>query len=160
MKAKTLDQAITECAHAELAEGRSTVDRVASRVEREYGDLIDVRSRELVRKQIKDVIKRLLRDLADDEGSPEAQQALPGLKLPSAIAIRDKDGGIYYVRADQATWVELQSGLDEREQNIVRAVIKRDQYQEAVDRLRPWMEHDETCTVAEALRREGGGPPS
>lgn len=98
------------------------------------------------------------RALTDDDGSEQSQQALPGLKLPSAIAVRGKDEDIYYVRADMATWDEVLAGLAEREQNIVRAVIKRDQYQEAVDRLRPWMEHDPACTVADALRRERGEP--
>lgn len=42
----------------------------------------------------------------------------------------------------------------EREQNITRAVVRRDDYRDGMDRLRPWMEHDPACTVAEALRRE------
>jgi hypothetical protein len=152
-----LTKLLTECAHAELAEGRCTVDDVAARAERLHAELIEAESMELVRQRIKDIVKKLLRDLAEDEDSEQAQQALPGLKLPSAIAVRRTDDAIYYVRADMATWSELQAGLAEREQNIVRAVIRRDQFQETVDRLRPWMEHDPACTVAEALRRERGG---
>lgn len=89
-------------------------------------------------------------------GRPDNSVNSQGLKLPSAIAVRKGDG-IYYVRADLATWDELMAGLNEREQNIVRAVVKRDQYQEAVDRLRAYMENDPTCTVADALRREKSG---
>lgn len=155
---KNLNKLLIECAHAELAEGRCTVDDVAARAERLYGALIEAESKQLVRERIKDIVRKLLRDLADDDGSEQSQQALPGLKLPSAIAVRGKDEDIYYVRADMATWDEILAGLAEREQNIVRAVAKRDQYLEAVDRLRPWMESDPACTVADALRREGGAP--
>lgn len=154
-RAETLRRLLTEVAHAVLAEGRCTIDEVAERAEALHGDLIEAESRQLVREQIKSIVRKLLRDLADDDDGEQAQQALPGLKLPSAIAVRGKDEDIYYVRADMATWDEVLAGLAEREQNIVHAIIKRDQYMEAVDRLRPWMEHNPSRTVADALRLEG-----
>lgn len=151
-----LNRLLNECAQAQLAEGRCTVEDVTERAFALHAEIIDGESKALIYRQIKATVKRILGDLAENEDEPEAQQALPGLKLPSAIAVRKGDD-IYYVRADLAVWDELMAGLNEREQNIVRAVVKRDQYQEAVDRLRVFMEDDPGCTVADALRREKSG---
>lgn len=149
-----LDRLITEVAHRLLAEGRCTVDDVADEAIAEHGDLIDAEAKALVYRQIKSVVRRLLRNLSENEDDPGAQQALPGLKLPTTIAVKREDGVYEYVRADQATWEDLEAGLAEREHNIVHATIKRDQFRAEMDRLRPWMGDDPDCTVADALRRE------
>lgn len=149
-----LERLITEVVHRVLDEGRCTVDEVADQAIAQYGDLIDAEAKALVYKQIKSIVRRLLRDLSDNEDDPDAEQALPGLKLPTTIAVKRADGVYEYLRADQAVWEDLQAGLVEREQNIVRATIKRDQFRSEMDRLRPWMADDASCTVADALRRE------
>lgn len=152
-----LGRRIRETAERLLAEGRCTVDEVAAEVEQLHGDVIGAEANALIYGQIKEIVRNLLHQLSEDEDDPDAQQqALPGLKLPTVIAVKRADGGYYYVRSDQAVWAELESGLETREENIVRAVVKRDQYRAQLDRLRPWMADDPGCTVADALRRERG----
>lgn len=151
-----LKRAATETAHRLLAEGRCTVEDVADDVMHEQHDAIQAEAKQLIYNQIKRIVKDLLRNLSEDEDDPDAQQALPGLKLPTVIAVKKEDGEYEYVRADQANWDDLIAGLAEREQNIVRATVKRDQYRAELDRLRPWMASDPDCTVADALRKERG----
>jgi hypothetical protein len=152
---------IRETALAVLAEtGRCTVDDVAERAELDHGELIGHEARDLIHKQIKRIVKDILNSLADDEDEPADQPALYGLKLPSAIAIRRTDDSYYYVRTHNAVWPEIEAGLDEREDNIVRATVKRDLYVQGMDRLRPWMAGDPSVTVAEALRREADATTS
>lgn len=153
MRTNLLKRTITETAHRLLAEGRCTVEDVADDVMQEHHETVQSEAQNLIYGQIKEVVKQLLRNLSEDDDDPDSQQALPGLKLPTVIAVKNADG-YEYVRADLATWDDLVSGLAEREQNIVRATVKRDQYRAELDRLRPWMADDPECTVADALRRE------
>ena len=153
----TLDRRIREVAQRLLDEGRCTIEDVADEVMSDNADLIEAEARALIYKQIKATVKTLLGRLSDDDETEDAPM-LPGLKLPSVIAVRRKDGGYDYVRTDQAVWSDLQAGLREREDNIVRATAKRDRYRDGMDRLRPWMQDDESVTVAEALRRERDTP--
>jgi hypothetical protein len=156
-KTNPLRRTISEAAHRLLAEGRCTVEDVADSVMHEHHDTVQAEAQNLIYDQIKDVVKQLLRTLSEDDDDPGAQQALPGLKLPTVIAVKREETGEYeYVRADQANWDDLIAGLAEREQNIVRATIRRDQYRAELDRLRPWMASDPGCTVADALRMERG----
>lgn len=150
-----LTNRLRETAHAVLAEtGRCTVDDVTQRAESDHGGDIELEARELVHKQIKRIVKDILNSLTNDEDDQD-QPVLSGLKLPSAIAVRrTEDDSYYYVRTESAVWAEIEAGLDEREQNIVRATVKRDQYETEMDRLRPWMADDPSVTVADALRRE------
>lgn len=154
MSRNQLRHTITETAHRLLAEGRCTVEDVADDVMSEHYEEVQAISQHLIYNQIKEVVKQLLRNLSENEDDPDAQQALPGLKLPTVIAVKRQEGDYEYVRADQANWDDLIAGLAEREQNIVRATVKRDQYRAELDRLRPWMASDPDCTVADALRRE------
>lgn len=154
MKVNVLKRTISETAHRLLAEGRCTVEDVADDVMQEHHDAVQAEAQNLIYNQIKDVVKQLLRNLSEDEDDPDAQQALPGLKLPTVIAVKTRTGDYEYVRADQANWDDLISGLAEREQNIVRATIRRDQYRAELDRLRPWMASAPDLTVADALRME------
>lgn len=152
-----LTKVLAECVHELLKDGRPTVAEVAELAEERHGDLIDAEAQKLVHRAIKSEVKKILRELAGDiDVETEQQETLPGLKMPTVIAVRDVNG-IYYVRTDMAVWHEIQAGLGERENNIVRAVSKRDEYRHAMDRLRPHMADDPECTVAEALRREAGG---
>ena len=95
------------------------------------------------------ISKELLRGM----GETEEQVALPGLGLPAAIAIRREDKSVYYVRSDKARWSELRSGRQEREQHVSASQARLDEYDTALDRLRPIMENDPNITVAEAVRK-------
>lgn len=150
-----LDRRLTEVVHAMLAENaRCEIDDVVERAYEVHGELIDIETKELLYKQVKRIVTSILKRMSEDEDEQGDDQALPGLKMPSTIAVRREDGSYYYVRTDQAVWTEVEAGLKEREDNIVRATVKRDQYRAGMDRLRPYMANNEAVTVAEALRRE------
>jgi hypothetical protein len=84
--------------------------------------------------------------------------ALPGESPPLAIAVdHHDDRPVEYVRFDCATWPDMQAGLAQREDNIRRAVGKRDDFVLKMDALRQYMEPEHGRTVAEAceLLRKG-----
>jgi len=151
MMARTLHEAISVTAATALAEGRCSANEIALRVESTFPELVDAQAERLVHSHIRHIAKRVLRDISDED---EEQDSLPGLSLPVAIAVPDDEGEILYVRTDQATWAELQAGIWMRDMNIKRAMARRKTYLAALKRLQPYMEHDPTCTVADALRLE------
>lgn len=104
------------------------------------------------------IAKTLMRDQAtDDDGT---QPRLPGISLPSAIAIPEGDEYVY-VRSDKATLEELEAGEVVRIRNVESAVAALDRYRASVTRLRPFFD-DAHLTVREAYRawREAQGRAS
>lgn len=127
-----------------------TVEQVVNCAYRRHGDEFAAQADALVLSSARAIVANLMRDLSDDDGN--AQLTLPGLDLPSALAI-PAPNGTYYVRTDKATWVELVAGREVRAVNVERAQAKLDAYDESIDVLRQFMEHDPTLTVADALNR-------
>ncbi len=148
-----LSEIIATSAEAVLAAGRCEIDDVVAYAWRNYGEDLTGEATLLIGQAMRRNVKEHLRDLADDDAPGDGQMSLPGLHLPSAIAVKDGNRH-YYVRSDQATWPELLAGLDTRERNIDRAVIQRDLYNDSVERLRPNMEDFPDRTVTEAVRIE------
>ena len=93
-------------------------------------------------------VARLMRDMIDDDDGE--QQSLPGFGLPSAICVQSPNG-TYYVRADKATWPELQAGRRVRSDNVEAAARKLRRYDDALAELEPFMADDEERTVAQAV---------
>lgn len=147
----TIHSILRECATDLLdTEPTVTVDQVVSCAYRRHGDEFAAESERLVLASARQIVANLMRDLTDDE--EDAQLTLPGLSLPSALAIPSPNG-TYYVRTDKATWVELVAGRDVRAVNVERAQAKLDAYDDSLERLREVMEADPTLTVAQAIEK-------
>lgn len=125
-----------------------TVEQVVGCAYRRHGDEFATHAEQLVLASARTIVANLMRDLSDDDGA--AQLTLPGLGLPSALAIPTPDG-TYYVRTDKATWPELLAGREVRAVNVERAQAKLDTYDESLDLLRDVMEPDHSLTVTDAL---------
>lgn len=141
---------LRECATDLLdTEPNVTVNSVVSCAYRRHGDAFVEAQQALVRQAATTIVRNLMRDLTSDDESP--QLSLPGLDLPSAIAVQT-DTGTYYVRSDKATWSELEAGEDVRAGNVAAAQSKLDTYRESMELLRPFMEGNPSVTVADAVR--------
>jgi hypothetical protein len=97
-------------------------------------------------------VKDVLRILTDDDEAP--QLTLPGLSLPSVIAI-PVEGDYVYRATSACNWPELQAGRTLRADHVAAAVTKLDAYDENLDLLRPIMEGT-NLTVAQAARKLAG----
>lgn len=147
-----LTDAIRECAIDLLeTEDKVTIEHLVDCAELRHPDAFLAARERLVAEAARRMAKKVLRDLSEDDEDP-AQLTLPGLPLPSALAVPDKSGAFYYVRTDKATWAEVVAGREVRDANVQRAQAKLDNYDDALDALRPLMEHDPTMTVAQAAR--------
>lgn len=124
-----------------------TVDQVVDCAYRRHGDAFTAEAEQLILRAARTEVAKLMRDLTDDD----EQQTLPGVSLPSAIAVRTANG-TYYVRADKARWHELLAGRELRSDNVAAAQVKLDAYDDTVDLLRPYMAEHPDVTVAAALR--------
>lgn len=127
-----------------------TVEQVVNCAYRRHGGEFTDAAEKLILASARAIVANLMRDLSSDEG--DAQLTLPGLDLPSALAI-PAPSGTYYVRTDKATWTELVLGREVRAENVDRAQAKLDAYDESLETLRPVMEDDPTLSVADALDR-------
>lgn len=152
----TLNSILTECAHDLLdTEDVVEVDHVVACAYGRYRDVFENETKRLVWNAARDAVKHILRRLSEDDAD-SGQQGLPGIHLPSAIAVPQPDGSFGYVQAEKATWDILLAGRTVRVQNVDRAQAKLDLYDATLARLRRFMESDSGCTVADAVRRERG----
>lgn len=148
MKIRTV---LRECAVDLLGtEPNVTVERIVSCAWSRHSDAFAEATTQMINQAAREIVANLLRDLTEDE--EQDQLTLPGLGLPSAIAVQTPDG-TYYVRSDKATWPELQAGRKVRVENVARAAARLDDYDEALANLAPIMEADHAITVADALRK-------
>jgi hypothetical protein len=144
----SVNSVLRECASDLLeTEPTVTVEQVVACAYRRHGDVFESEAERLVLQSARTIVAKLMRELTEDDD----QQTLPGLNLPSAIAVRTVDG-TYYVRADKATWTELLAGRELRTDNVTAAQVKLDAYNNTLDVLRPYMEHRPEVCLAEALR--------
>lgn len=140
-------------AEEQLATGKHIrIDDVIDRAYADYPGAFAEESERLIWQAARRITKDVLAGMFDDD-EHDAQQPIPGLGLPSVIAVRDDGGEVTYVSTPHATYADLEAGLRERELNVTRAMAKRDRYRLAMKRLRPHMDADEV-TVAEALAKE------
>jgi hypothetical protein len=146
--------AVAECVDIVLAQvDRATVDDIVSCAWDRHGEVLTEHGQHLVWQQVRNVVKQVMRERSEDDDTDDpTQQTIPGLGLPSAIAIPVGNNSYEYVRSDKATWEDLVAGRITREQNIVRAQRQLDRYDRALDTLRQYMEGT-TLTTAEAFAR-------
>lgn len=152
----SLHAALAEVAEHELSMpgARPTVADIVCVAEAQYPELVSAQGEHLVRQQMARIVKDALRT----SQRTAAQLNLPGLTLPSAIAVRqDGSGDIYYVSTRQATWDELRAGEAERVGNVVTAQERLDEYREGLRILEPVMSADLEITVNDAVQRLLGG---
>lgn len=148
----TLTSILTECAEDLLnTEDRVHPDQVVSCAYNRYGDVFADETNRLVWDAARRIAKSVMRKFSEDD---DGQQRLPGLHLPTAIAVPQEHGQYAYVQSEKATWADLQAGRTVRVDNVERAQARLDLYDDSLERLRPFMENDASCSVAEALRRE------
>lgn len=147
-----LNDALRECALDLLAtEDRVEIDHLVDCAEQRYPDAFVDETARLVRNAARNTAKKLLRDLAEDDDGDQLR--LPGLILPTALAVPAENGdGYYYVRTDKATWPQVEAGRHIREVNVERAQAKLDAYDDSMGKLSPLMAHDWSLTVGDALR--------
>lgn len=92
--------------------------------------------------------KDIMRRLSNDDES--AQLKLPGVDLPSVLAIPAEGGDFVYRASAFCLWDEIVAAGQVRDDNVVKAQAKRDHFFEQMDLLRPYMEGTD-LTVAEAV---------
>lgn len=148
-------QAVAECVDIVLeVSERATVDDIVSCAWDRHADLLAEHGNQLVWQQVRNLVKNIMRERSSDDDDETVQQTIPGLGLPSAIAIPTGGNAYEYVRSDKATWEDLLAGRTTRESNIVHAQRQLDRYDRALDALRPFMEGT-TLTAGEAARQRG-----
>lgn len=128
------------------------IDDVVACAHQQHPEVFDEHAEQLVFQAARRMAKDILRRMVEEDGA--AEQRLPGLGLPVALAVRRETGQVKYVRTDKAVWSDLQAARDERALNVARAEARLEHFDEVMDRVRAQMEHDPSCTLAEALRRE------
>lgn len=139
---------LRECALDLLdTEPNVTVEQVVNCAYRRHGETFAEESERLVLASARTEVARLMRDMIDDD---DDEQQLPGFGLPSAICVQSPNG-TYYVRADKATWPELQAGRRVRSDNVEAATRKLDRYDDALAELEPFMAGDDEITVGKAV---------
>lgn len=139
---------LRECAVDLLdTEPNVTVEQVVGCAYRRHGDAFAEQAQAMVLASARTIVANLMRDLSGED----EQLSIPGLGLPSAIAV-PAEAGTYYVRSDKATWPELLAGRQVRADNVAAAQRKLDAYDESVEMLRPFMEGRPEVTVAAALQ--------
>lgn len=148
--------AVSECVDIVLDDNeRATVDDIVSCAWDRHGDTLLEHGQQMVWQQVRSIVKSIMRERSQDDDDDSAQQTIPGLGLPSAIAIPVGGNTFEYVRSDKATWDDLIAGRATREANIVHAQRQLDRYDRAVDTLRPFMEGTHLTTAqAFALRAQ------
>lgn len=151
----TLHAALIEVAEHQISRpgARPTINDIVDVAEAQYPQLVAAQGEHLVRQQM----GRIVRDALRQSARTSAQLALPGLKLPSAIAVRENGSDVYYVATRQATWAELQAGETERVENVTSAQASLDEYREGLRILEPVMSDDLTLTVVDAVDKLLGG---
>ena len=92
--------------------------------------------------------KDYMRQLSNDDES--AQLKLPGVDLPSVLAIPAEGGDFVYRASAFCKWGEVEGAFKVRDDNVVKVQAKRDHFSEQMETLRPYMEGTE-LTVAEAV---------
>lgn len=140
---KALSESMTAC----LAEGRSTIAQMYERAAAAHPNLRDS-ARDM---ELREYSYRYLKRCMHDPHDSEAQMLLPGLQLPAAIPVRHElTDEVEYVRSDCATWAELIAAREEKVRNVSAAEKKLQDFDDQLDRLRPYMETT-GITVAEAI---------
>lgn len=92
--------------------------------------------------------KDFMRSLSNDDDS--AQLKLPGVDLPSVLAIPAEGGDFVYRASAFCKWGEVEGAFKVRDDNVVKVQAKRDHFSEQMETLRPYMEGTD-LTVAEAV---------
>lgn len=145
----TISQAVADTASRLMKHGKFSAPDVVSLVRAEFPHLVARQERHLADKAILAQAKMWLRQLDVDEDD-ETTPALP-LGMPRAIAVPDvTTGDYYYIASDQATWSELQAGLEQRQVNKIRAEAALEAYIAEMTRVQPLMEADPSLTYGEA----------
>lgn len=157
----SLHSILAETTHALLdSDFRITATDVVERARKNNEAIFAAETDKLVMDAARRIVKEILRDLTqDDHAASDDQVILPGLVLPSAIAVEDEGGNFYYVKAQKATRQELQAGRAQRVSNVLRAQKRLDQYDETLELLLPLMDDDD-MTVEDAVRLLSEGQPS
>ena len=92
--------------------------------------------------------KDFMRSLSNDDDS--AQLKLPGVDLPSVLAIPAEGGDFVYRASAFCKWGEVEGAFKVRDDNVVKVQAKRDHFSEQMETLRPYMEGTD-LTVAKAV---------
>lgn len=146
----TFNALVNRVAQELLSEGTTDVESVCATIASRHPDAVEAHGQALARDGLRRKVKDLFRRLSEDDA---AQLAIPGLKLPTAIAVPSTEA-VLYVRADMATWPQLLAGRSVRLNNVDAAQAKLKLYNLSLERLRGLMEDYPERTVAEALRLE------
>lgn len=108
---------------------------VVDRVIASYPELI----REEQERLIREAMLRWVKSLAKDDADGSGQLQLFG--FPRVIAVPNGTPEDYrYMRATKATYDDLEAGLQVRDENVERAVAKRDTYMAALEKVRPLLQ--------------------
>lgn len=112
----------------------TTPDEIFDHAWANHRDVMTGESERLIRNAGIRIAKEVMRNLSSDD--QDGQQRLPGVDLPSAIAVPIADGYVY-VRSDKATLAQLDAGRTVRVGNVEAAAAALDRYDRAIERLRP-----------------------
>lgn len=149
--ADTLYKAVVNCIEDQLGSDDAVLPgEVTEMVMELFPELVEERATDLIKRCITRWVKDIMRAQTTED---DEQYPIPGLVLPTAIAIPTSTGDIRYLRTDKARWQDLEAGLKMRNINIARANAKLRRYVESMDRLRPIMQGKPRMTVAQAIRK-------
>ena len=144
---------ITEYARDKIvAEGRCDFDALLPDVYERFGEAIEAHWQQMAREHIRRQLKTRLAKW-EDEDDPDAviQTKLPGFQLPQFISVPGEGGRVVWVHSLAATQADAFAQRQLRETNIVRAVRKRDVWDQMLDRLDPaWRTHPD-FTIGECI---------
>jgi hypothetical protein len=171
----TLYQVLREAVDLCFSQGRCNLSMVIATARQAHPEVFDREGDLLIDQAAGRHAKRLINKLLEMVPIPGVNMPaqlelplaiLPGAAPPFAIAVDHGTGEeVEYVRFDCATWADLQAAYREREENIRRAVAKRDDFAlkmgllGTVMTVQPAMTVGEACELLRKDTRRNGGTP-
>lgn len=132
-----------------LAQGiRATPEAINRVIEKDYMDVLVEHRTRLGEVQIWKMARDYSRGVEEED--ERAQLDLPLMGIPRRLIV-SSDGVSYVQDRDKATWPELEVGRRFRVENVTRAQVRLDRYEDGLRRVRPVMERDLAMTFGEAL---------
>lgn len=159
MRTKTMSigEAISKIVEALLAEGRRvTSELVEEQLLESYQDVVDAEEARLRKAQIWKLVRDYTRRSQGDEDE-DGQMVLPDIGIPRLLDIHS-DGESYVLRAEDATLAELEVGRTARFNNVVRAQVRLDRYDEGLAQVGRIMRTDPKMPMRAALKQLGLWP--
>lgn len=134
--------------------GETSEAAIVAAARAEHPEKFDAEVEAFIERGAISMVRRILGTMTADDDNTALR--LPGFEMPTAICLRYGDGPTKWILSSQATWAHLMMGRELRAENVARAQHRLDQYDEGLERLRPYMEGRPLVTVADAVAEMEG----